>query len=84
MDSMSGWTSVLCLLFRPKTVHCSTKNVYTSEITFLALVPCLNLLFLFLNFLNSSRSNSQRNIKGLHYQAANILEIKQLECETSK
>ena len=41
MDSMSGCdTSVLCLLFRPKTVHCSTKNAYTSEITFLALVPC--------------------------------------------
>ena len=34
MDSMS----VLCLLFRPKTVHWSTKNVYTSEITFLALI----------------------------------------------
>ena len=32
-------TSVLCFLFRPKTVHCSTKNTYTSEITFLALVP---------------------------------------------
>ena len=32
-------TSVLCLLFRPKTVHCSTKNTYTSEITFLALLP---------------------------------------------
>ena len=32
-------TSVLCLLFRPKTVHCSTKNAYTSEITFLALHP---------------------------------------------
>ena len=32
-------TSVLCLLFRPQTVHCSTKNAYTSEITFLALVP---------------------------------------------
>jgi len=36
-------TSVLCLLFRPKTVHCSTKNACTSEITFLALVPCCNL-----------------------------------------
>ena len=33
-------TSVLCLFFRPKTVHCSTKNAYTSEITFLALYPC--------------------------------------------
>ena len=32
-------TSVLCLLFRPNTVHCSIKNVYTSEITFLTLVP---------------------------------------------
>ena len=32
-------TSVLCLLFLPKTVHCSTKNAYTSKITFLALVP---------------------------------------------
>ena len=32
-------TSVLCLLFRPKTAHCSTKNAYTSEISFLALVP---------------------------------------------
>jgi len=31
--------SVLCLLFRPKTVHwSSTKNAYTSEKTFLALV----------------------------------------------
>jgi len=29
----------LCLLFCPKTVHCSTKNAYTSEITFLALQP---------------------------------------------
>ena len=30
-------TSVLCLHYRPETVHCSTKDVYTSEITFLAL-----------------------------------------------
>ena len=37
-------TSVLCLLFRPKTVHCSTKDAYTSEITFLALVPWFRLL----------------------------------------
>ena len=34
--------SVLCLLFRPKTIHCSTKNAYTSEITFLALVPWID------------------------------------------
>ena len=31
------WLSSCILLFRPKTVHCSTKNAYTS---FLALVPC--------------------------------------------
>ena len=29
----------MCLLFRQKTVHCSTKNAYTCEITFLAFVP---------------------------------------------
>ena len=31
-------TSVLCLLFRPTTVYCSTQNVNSSEITFLALL----------------------------------------------
>ena len=36
-------TSVLCLHYRPKTVHRSTKNAYTSEITFLALVPWVGL-----------------------------------------
>ena len=30
-------TSVLCLLYRPETVHCSAKNVYTSEITIFTL-----------------------------------------------
>ena len=34
-------TSVLCLHYRSETVHCSTKDVYTSEITFLALHPCI-------------------------------------------
>jgi len=34
-------TSVLCLHYRPKTVHSSTKDAYTSEITFLALRPWL-------------------------------------------
>ena len=34
-------TSVLCLHYRPETVHCSTKDAYTSEITFLALQPWL-------------------------------------------
>ena len=32
-------TAVLCLHYRPVTVHCSTKDVYTFEITFLALYP---------------------------------------------
>ena len=32
-------TFVLCLHYRQETVHCSTKDVYTSEITFLALHP---------------------------------------------
>ena len=32
-------TSVLCLHSLPETVHCSTKDAYTSEITFLALHP---------------------------------------------
>ena len=32
-------TSVLCLHYRPETVHCSTKDAYTSEINFLALQP---------------------------------------------
>ena len=31
-------TSVLCLHYRPETVHCRTKDAYTSEITFVALV----------------------------------------------
>ena len=32
-------TSVFCLHYRSVTVHCSTKDAYTSEITFLALNP---------------------------------------------
>ena len=31
------------LLFRPNTIHCSTKNAYNSEITFLALVSWLGI-----------------------------------------
>ena len=30
-------TSVLCLRYHPETVHCSTKDAYTSEISFFAL-----------------------------------------------
>ena len=33
-------TSGLCLHYRPETVHSSTKDAYTSEITFLSLHPC--------------------------------------------
>ena len=36
-------TSVLCLHYRPETVQCSTKDAYTSEITFLASHPCIYL-----------------------------------------
>ena len=32
-------TSVLCLHYRPETVHCSTKDAYNSEITLLTLHP---------------------------------------------
>ena len=39
--------SVLCLHYRPETVHCSTKDAYTSEITFLALHPWSKLMWLF-------------------------------------
>ena len=39
-------TSVLCLHCRPETQHCSTKDAYTSEITFLALHPCIS-VFIF-------------------------------------
>ena len=49
MDSMSGCdtavTSVLCLHYRPETVHCSIKDAHTSEITFFALLPRCRLLF---------------------------------------
>ena len=38
-------TSVLCLHYRPETVHCSTKDVYTSEITILALHSWRNLKY---------------------------------------
>ena len=49
-------TSVLCLHYRPETVHCSTKDAYTSEITFLALNPCVrsnNFTFRYLRFIPS-------------------------------
>ena len=38
MDPCQARTSVLCLHYRPETVHCSTKDAYTSEITIFALL----------------------------------------------
>ena len=38
MDPMPG-----CDIRLVFTVHCSTQDAYTSEITFLALKPCLDL-----------------------------------------
>ena len=41
MDSMSSCDIRLVFTFPPKhRVRCSTKNAYTSEIIFLALLPC--------------------------------------------
>ena len=40
-------TSILSLHYRSETVHCSTKDAYTFEITFLALQPCLYSCFIF-------------------------------------
>ena len=36
-------TSLLCLHYRPETVHCSTKDAYTFETTFFALHLCFEL-----------------------------------------
>ena len=64
MDSMSGFYSVLCLHYRPVTVHCSTKDAYTSEITFLALNPCPPLyLILYLDAFYISRKSRLPKIK---------------------
>ena len=54
--------SVLCLHYRPETVHCSTKDVYTSEITFLALHPWLSV-------------TSNHNVKVLLQKKIKILPI---------
>ena len=69
-------TSVLCLHYRPETVNCSTKDVYTTEITFLPLHPCLllNNKFVFASFLdiflscflhsqNLSKCKNEGNVK---------------------
>ena len=39
-------TFVLCLHYRPESVHCSTKDAYTSEITFFALHLWATLFFI--------------------------------------
>ena len=38
-------TSVLCLHYHPETVHCSTKDAYNSEITFLTLHPWYSCIY---------------------------------------
>ena len=43
MDHMSGFDIRLVFTLPPVTIHCSTKEAYTSEIPFLALNPCQNL-----------------------------------------
>ena len=35
----------MCLHYRPVTAHCSTKDVYTSEITFLAILASCHIMF---------------------------------------
>ena len=55
--------SVLCLHYRPETVHCSTKDVYTSEITFLALYPCSPTLYLTVYILKLRFSGLIRKFK---------------------
>ena len=44
-------TFILCLRYRPETVHCSTKDANISEITLLALHPCSYLSFYLLTYL---------------------------------
>ena len=39
MDPMSCFDIRLVFTLAPREVHCSTKDVYTSEMTFLALHP---------------------------------------------
>ena len=51
-----GSTSVLCLHYRPVTVHCSLKDAYTSEITFHALNPII--------YLRSAESDKRELIFG--------------------
>ena len=42
MDPMFGFDIRFVLIYySPERVYCSTKDAHTSEITFLALLPCL-------------------------------------------
>ena len=59
-------TSVLCLHYRPETVHCSTKEAYTSEITFLALKPWLYLT------ITEIRANKHSTVVSLHCLSCKI------------
>ena len=55
-------TSVLCLHYRPETVHGSTKDANTSEITFLVLNPWWYQCKLKVN-LNSIKLDKETNLK---------------------
>ena len=39
-------TSVLCLHFHPEIVHCSTKDAYPSELTFLCIITLVHCILL--------------------------------------
>ena len=54
----------LHLHYRPVTVHCSTKDAYTSEITFLALD----------SWLNRWRSKPDRQQSNLHARIKTLVE----------
>ena len=58
-------TSVLCLHYRPETVHCSTKDAYTSEITFLVLHPWFCQYFQFWTILEYVHHNAAKEIESL-------------------
>ena len=60
-----GVTSVLCLHYRPETVHCSTKVEYTSEITFLVLHPWFCQYFQFWTILEYVHHNAAKEIESL-------------------
>ena len=59
--------SVLCLHYRPVTVDCSTKDAYTFETTFLALVLCLRVCFCREIRKSNERTKRRRLPRYFHY-----------------